>query len=135
MAPTNRPYSDRTDTVFIQSNRFEVNFCLNFTVIKYVEKVKYFFFRFNISDSSVDVANYLHEISNIFISKVFKECGDDCDEARSEKHVSVRLSVHSNETEITWNTDESYRLDVVTSGWYYEFNTRFFSCYFHSIIQ
>lgn len=47
---------------------------------------------------------------------MFKECGDDCNEARSEKHVSVRLLVHTNETEITWNTDESYRLDVITSG-------------------
>lgn len=36
--------------------------------------------------------------------------------ARSEKQVSVRLLVQTNETEITWGTDESYRLDVITSG-------------------
>ncbi|XP_031632217.1 chitooligosaccharidolytic beta-N-acetylglucosaminidase [Contarinia nasturtii] len=72
--------------------------------------------KFNISGTSVDTTNYLHAISNIFISKVIKECGNGCNEARSEKHVSVRLLVRSNETEITWSTDESYRLDVITSG-------------------
>lgn len=75
------------------------------------------FYRFNISETSAGAANYLHDISNLFIAKVFNECGDDCNEASSEKHVLVRLVVlHSNETEINWNTDESYRLDVITSG-------------------
>lgn len=73
-------------------------------------------FRFNISQTPIETVEYLHDISNIFISKVLNECGDGCSEARSEKHVSVRLLVQSNETEITWNTDESYRLDVITSG-------------------
>lgn len=76
----------------------------------------YLNFRFNISQTPAETVDYLHDISNIFISKVLKECGDGCSEARSEKQVSVRLLVQSNETEITWSTDESYRLDVITSG-------------------
>lgn len=73
--------------------------------------------RFNISQASIETELYLRDISDIFIAKVLKECGGDgCNEARSEKHVFVRLLVQSNETEITWNTDESYRLDVITSG-------------------
>lgn len=72
--------------------------------------------RFDIYQTSIEINNFLRDISNIFISKVLKECGDGCNEARSEKHVLVRLLVQTNETEITWNTDESYRLDVITSG-------------------
>lgn len=74
------------------------------------------FFRFNISQTSFEAATYLRDVINIFFSKVLQECGDGCDEVKSEKHVSVRLLVQSNETELTWDTDESYRLDVITSG-------------------
>lgn len=49
---------------------------------------------------------------------MIRQCGDGCNEARSEKHVTVWLLAQSNEIEITWNTDESYRLDVITSGVY-----------------
>lgn len=74
------------------------------------------FLRFNISQTSIETTDYLHDISNIFISKLLRQCGDGCSVARSEKQVSVRLLVQTNETEITWGTDESYRLDVITSG-------------------
>lgn len=72
--------------------------------------------RFNISKISINTTEYLRDVSNIFVSKVLKECGNGCNDAKSEKHVSVQLLIQSNETEITWNTDESYRLDVITSG-------------------
>lgn len=75
-----------------------------------------FLTRFNISQTSIETADYLHDISNIFLSKLLRQCGDRCNVARSEKQVSVRLLAQTNETEITWNTDESYRLDVITSG-------------------
>lgn len=74
------------------------------------------YFRFNISQLSINTTAYLRDISEIFVSRVLLECGDGCNEARSGKHVSVRLLIQSNETEITWTTDESYRLDIITSG-------------------
>lgn len=80
------------------------------------KKIAIFLSRFNISQTSIETADYLRDISNIFLAKLLRQCGDRCNVARSEKQVSVRLLVQTNETEITWNTDESYRLDVITSG-------------------
>lgn len=73
-------------------------------------------YSFDFSRAPANTSKYLNDISDIFLTKVLKECGDGCNIAKSDKEISVLYTVQSNETEITWNTDESYRLDVLTNG-------------------
>lgn len=52
----------------------------------------------------------------IFSSKISHECGDGCKSAKSEKEITVRMSIQSIETDLTWDTDESYQISIVTKG-------------------
>lgn len=52
----------------------------------------------------------------IFLSKINNECGDDCKFAKSEKEISVRMNIQSIETDLTWDTDESYQINIATKG-------------------
>lgn len=52
----------------------------------------------------------------IFLSKISHECGDHCKTAKSEKEISVRMNIQSTETDLTWDTDESYQINIITKG-------------------
>lgn len=73
-------------------------------------------FRFDYSQAPNETLNYLHEISSIFISKVYKECRDNCNAVESTAQILVKIIVQTNVSEITWKTDESYKLNILTSG-------------------
>lgn len=73
-------------------------------------------YRFDYVQTPNETLHYLHEISSIFISKVFKECRDRCNAVESTTQILVKLIVHTNISDITWNTDESYKLNILTSG-------------------
>lgn len=64
------------------------------------------------------VAKYLRDVSNIFVAKVRRECADQCNATDiTSGPISIQINVQSDSmSEITWNTDESYRLDVSTAG-------------------
>lgn len=67
--------------------------------------------------SANGVAKYLREISNIFAAKVRRECADGCNATDTTKSIFIQMNVQSDSmSEITWNTDESYRLDISTTG-------------------
>lgn len=58
----------------------------------------------------------------IFLSKISHECGDDCKSAKSEKEISVRMNIQTIETDLTWDTDESYHMNIITNGKFHFIN-------------
>lgn len=90
--------------------------CSKLYQTKIFKRTHFLHFRFDFSRVSSNASRYLNEVSDLFLSKILKECGDGCNIAKSDKEITVQYTVQSNETNITWNTDESYRLDVVTNG-------------------
>lgn len=72
--------------------------------------------RFNYSLVPHSIWDNVDKMLFIFLSKIGHECGDDCKSAKSEKEISVRMNMESIETDLTWDTDESYQISIVTKG-------------------
>lgn len=72
--------------------------------------------RFDYVHAQNDAAKYLRDISNIFAAKIRRECADDCNAADVSQPIFIQIHVQSNMSDITWSTDEGYRLDITTEG-------------------
>lgn len=61
--------------------------------------------------------NNVDKMLFIFLSKISHECDDNnCKTAKSEKEISIRMNIQSTESDLTWDTDESYQISIVTKG-------------------
>lgn len=69
---------------------------------------------FEASDVPMSIRWFFSEISAIFTSNLQLTCGPQC--KRVESTVTVLMSVTSHDDQLDWNTDESYRLEIVTKG-------------------
>jgi hexosaminidase len=61
-----------------------------------------------------DVKTYLQEITKLFINSISAEDTSDCSELTNT--VTVNLDVLSENTDLNWNTSESYSLQITTDG-------------------
>lgn len=75
------------------------------------------YFRFETKHIPSEVASFVEDINNIFIDKLGRECATaSCTSSKLEKEVVVEEVVRSNGTILSWEINESYRLDIVSRG-------------------
>lgn len=88
-------------------------------ISRFLTKILLFFlndeFRFDLNHVPNNTQPYINEISKIFMSNIKRECINDCTSAASTD-ILIQLFVELNETQITWHTDESYSIEVITRG-------------------
>ncbi|KAI9581797.1 chitooligosaccharidolytic beta-N-acetylglucosaminidase [Glossina fuscipes] len=71
--------------------------------------------RFNIMANSSWTKQFLRETNRIFVSNIIKECLRNCTVERS-KEILVRVAVNSTSLTLDWESDESYKLNIRTTG-------------------
>lgn len=59
------------------------------------------------------MTDYVRSVTEIFQTNIRRECSTNCTSTRSNEAVLVHIIVHSNDIDLTWDTNESYRLDIV----------------------
>lgn len=59
------------------------------------------------------MTDYVKSVTEIFQTNIRRECRTSCTSTRSNEEVLVHIIVHSNDIDLTWDTNESYRLDIV----------------------
>lgn len=59
------------------------------------------------------MTDYVRRVTEIFQANICRECKTNCTSTSSNEEILVHIIVHSNEIDLTWETNESYRLDVV----------------------
>ncbi|XP_008200272.1 beta-N-acetylglucosaminidase NAG2 isoform X2 [Tribolium castaneum] len=77
-------------------------------------KFPYRSIKFNIPDEKNEVNDFLREISWIFLETVANENTTNCPEQKNT--VTVTFTVQSDDTTLNWGTNESYNLDLTTTG-------------------
>ncbi|XP_044737430.1 chitooligosaccharidolytic beta-N-acetylglucosaminidase [Chrysoperla carnea] len=61
------------------------------------------------------VKQYLNDIKDIFITKLFTYCGNPCKKV-AEKTLTINVHVNSSELSLSWETNEAYCLQISTTG-------------------
>lgn len=72
--------------------------------------------RFDTKLVPVNSTSFVNEFNDIFLTNIQRECGNHCVESQSDKEIIVQQIVSTNEAELTWDTDESYHLEIITRG-------------------
>lgn len=60
-----------------------------------------------------NVTDYMRKVNEIFQQNIRRECKTHCTSTSSTEEIVVHIIVHTNEIDLTWETNESYRLDIV----------------------
>lgn len=95
----------------IQSEQFKV-FVRIFRRCKYIDFLA--IFRFDLQHVPANVTDYMNKVNEIFLKNIRKGCRAHCTSTVANDEVFVHIIVHSNEINLSWETNESYRLDIVS---------------------
>lgn len=60
-----------------------------------------------------NVTGYVRQVNGIFLRNIRRECKAHCAIQNATQTIVVHIVVHSNELDLTWDTNESYRLDII----------------------
>lgn len=73
----------------------------------------FLFPRFDLQHVPANVTEYMKKIKEIFLKNIQRECKTHCTSTNTDQEVLVQFNVHSSTIDLTWATNESYRLDIV----------------------
>lgn len=73
--------------------------------------------------------NYLNEINKIFLVNIQRDCSHYCESSKSDKEFIIAYNIQSNKTALSYDTNEGYRLEIVTRGKNKILNWRFINMY------
>lgn len=60
-----------------------------------------------------NATDYVNKVNEIFLQNIRRDCKKHCTTTNSSESIVVHIIVHTNEVDLTWETNESYRLDIV----------------------
>lgn len=73
-------------------------------------------YRFELENSSDKNAEFLNATIEIFKNNIILLCNHQNCDLSVNMDVMVKIYVHEHQLNLTWTTDESYSLDLSTSG-------------------